>query len=253
MVWIALKTLVRRECRVIARYWALTLAPPIVTTILYFTVFGVVFGTHIGPIDGVEYIRYVVPGLIVLQVVPYSFGHAASGLLGARHFRFVEELLVSPLPGWAVMSGYVIGGAVRGLLVATAAALTMLLFTGLEPYSLLMSATALLLIALVSALGGFVTGMFAKSFDQVSTILALILTPLTYLGGVFGTLTSLPGWARTLSAANPMAHMVSAARYGFLGVSDIRPGTAFIVVCLLGTMLLVASLVLLARGTGLRS
>lgn len=253
MHWTGLKTLIIRECGVTVRFWSVTLAPPIVTTILYFTIFGEIIGSRIGTLEGVDYIQYMAPGLIVLWVIPYAFGHTAGGLLGARHFRYIEEVLVSPLPDWVVMMGYVTGGVIRGLLVGLAAALTALLFTQLNVHSVFVSMVALVLAALVSALGGFITAMLAKSFEHVTTIQILILTPLTYVGGVFNSISTLPKWAQELSLVNPMFYLVNAFRYGFLGVSDVPVATALFLVCAFGSVLFIAAVRLMARGSGLRS
>ena len=252
MRWVGLKTLILREFGVSVRFWSVTLAPPVITTILYFTIFGEVIGGRIGSIDGVDYIQYLAPGLIVLWVIPYSFGHTAAGLLGARHFRYIEELLVSPQPHWVIMAGYVIGGMLRGLLVGMAIVLTTLFFTHIDVHSFAVSVAALLLAALVSPLAGFISAIFAKSFEHVTTIQILILTPLTYLGGVFNSISSLPGWAQQLSLANPMFYLVNVFRYGFLGVSDVPVGMALCVVSGLGAVLFLAAVTLLARGAGIR-
>ena len=252
MSWIGLKTIVFRECGVIARYWGFTLAPPVITTILYFTIFGEIFGKQIGSFGGIDYARYMAPGLIVLWVIPYSFGHTASGLVGARFFKFIEEMLVSPLPGWVVMSGYVLGGIARGFLVGMAVALTTLFFTHLGVHSIGVSFAALFLTAAVSSLGGFITALFARSFEHVVTIQILILTPLTYLGGVFTSVSMLPDWARGLCLANPMFHLVNIFRYGVLGVSDVPVGMAFLAITAAGAVLFLAATKLMARGTGFR-
>jgi ABC-2 type transport system permease protein len=234
------------------RYWSFTLAPPVITTILYFTIFGEIMGERIGSLDGVDYIQYIAPGLILLWVIPYSFGHTAAGLVGARFFRYIEELLVSPLPDWVIMTGYVIGGMIRGLLVAMAVTLTALFFTHLNVQSVSVSAAALLLTALVSALGGFITAMLVKTFEQVTTIQLLILTPLTYVGGVFNSLATLPDWAQALSLVNPMFYLVNAFRNGFLGVSDVPVFTAFSIISAIGIVLLFTAMRLMARGSGFR-
>ena len=252
MSWIGLKTIVFRECGVIARYWGFTLAPPVITTILYFTIFGEIFGKRIGSFDGIDYARYMAPGLIVLWVIPYSFGQTASGLVGARFFKFIEELLVSPLPGWVVMSGYVLGGIARGFLVGMAVALTTLFFTHSGVHSIGVSFAALFLTAAVSSLGGFITALFARSFEHVVTIQILILTPLTYLGGVFTSVSMLPDWARGLCLANPMFYLVNILRYGVLGVSDVPVGMAFLAIFAVGAALFLAAAKLMARGTGFR-
>jgi len=251
-VWPGLSTIILRECAVIARFWTVTLAPPVITTLLYFAVFGDILGKRIGSFAGVGYIHYVAPGLIALWVIPYAFGHTASAFLGARIFRYLEEVLVSPLPGWAVMLGYVTGGVVRGVLVGTAAAVTALVFVHLQPKSIFVTLGAISLAALVSSLGGFITALFAKSFEQVQLIQGSILTPLMFLGGVFNPLAMLPEWARKLSLGNPLLYMVNAVRYGLLGVSDVPVGITFAVMFAAAIALFLAGAQLLARGKGIR-
>jgi ABC-2 type transport system permease protein len=251
-LWVGLQTIILRECAVIARFWSVTLAPPITMTLLYFAVFGEVLGKRIGPLSGVDYIQYVSPGLVVLWVIPYSFGHTASAFLGARFFRFLEEILVSPLPEWAVMAGYVTGGVIRGILVGSAAAITTLLVAHVHVRSVLATVAAVLLAALVSSLGGFITALFAKTFQQVQAIQLSILTPLMYVGGVFNPVSLLPDWAQRLSLANPLLYMVNAVRFGLLGISDVRVALTFWVTGAAGIALTVAALALLAHGKGIR-
>lgn len=252
MRWIGLRTLLVRECRVIARYWGHTLAPPVITTILYFTIFGEIFGQRIGSIDGTEYIRFITPGLIVLWVIPYSYGHSAAGLLGARTFKYIEEVLISPQPDWVILIGYVIAGMIRGLLVAIAVLLVTLFFTDVSVHSFVVSVAALSLVALVSALAGFVIGLLSKTFEQVIAIQTLIFTPLTYFGGVFNSISSLPHWAQELTLLNPMFYMVNAFRFGFLGMSDVSLGMSLSIVSAFAVALLLAALRLLSSGTGIR-
>ena len=252
MRWIGLRTLLVRECRVIARYWGHTLAPPVITTILYFTVFGEIFGQRIGSIDGIEYIRFITPGLIVLWVILYSYGHSAAGFLGARIFKYIEEVLISPQPDWVILIGYVIAGMIRGLLVAIAVLLVAQFFTQLSVHSFVVSAAALSLAALVSALAGFIIGLLSKTFEQVIALQILILTPLTYLGGVFNSISTLPHWAQELTLLNPMFYMVNAFRYGFFGASDVPIGMSLSIVSAFAAALLLAALRLLSSGTGIR-
>jgi ABC-2 type transport system permease protein len=252
MRWIGLKTLVLRECGVIVRFWSVTLAPPVIMAVLYFTIFGKIIGTRIGLSGGLDYIRFMTPGLILLWVIPFSYGHTATALLGARIYRFIEELLVAPLPAWKIMTGYVIGGTLRGLLVGTAIILTSLLFTHLEVQSVWTSIAAILLAAVVSALGGFITALLVKNFEQVATVQISILVPLTYSGGVFTALSDLPGWARKFSLVNPVFYAVNAFRYGVVGVSDVPPGIALAVLSGFGVLLLLVALVLMSRGAGMR-
>ncbi|MBV8741504.1 MAG: ABC transporter permease [Sinobacteraceae bacterium] len=250
--WIGLKTLLLRECAVIVRFWGVTLAPPAVSTLLYFIVFGEIIGKRIGSIDGFAYIQFMVPGVIVLWVIPYSFGHAAGGFLGAKFFKYIEELLVSPLPYWVIMAGYVTGGLARGILVGVTAAVISLCFTHVHVYSVLLGLTAIALAAIIAALAGFITGLFVNSFEQVFMIQGLILTPLMYLGGVFNSLSTLPVWAQTLSRVNPMFYMVNAFRYGLLGDSDVPIGLSLTLMSAASVVLLLVAWALLARGAGIR-
>ncbi len=252
MRWIGLKTLLRRECAVIVRFWGVTLAPPAISTVLYFIVFGEIIGKRIGSIDGFDYIEFMAPGVIVLWVIPYSFGHTAGGLLGAKFFKYIEELLVSPLPHWVIMAGYVLGGLTRGMLVGMTAAVITLCFTQVHVHSVALGLTAVALAAAVAALAGLITALFAKSFDQLFMIQGLILTPLMYLGGVFNSLSTLPPWAQTLSRANPMFYMVNAFRYGLLGESDVPIGLSMSLLSAAGVVLLLGAWALLARGVGIR-
>lgn len=251
-LWIGLKTIFLRECAVIARFWSVTLAPPVMSTLLYFAVFGGILGKRIGSFGGVDYLHYVAPGLIALWVIPYAFGHSASGFLGSKFFKYIEEILVSPLPAWVVMLGYVMGGVMRGFLVGAAAAITTLLIMHLHVRSVLITVVALTLAALVSSLGGFITGLFAKSFEQVQMIQGSILTPLMFFGGVFNPVSMLPDWAQKLSLANPMLYMVNAVRYGLLGVSDVPVGLTLSVMSVAAIALFFVAMKLVAHGKGIR-
>lgn len=250
--WIGLNTVIRRECAVIARFWTVTLAPPVVTTCLYFAIFGAILGKRIGSFAGVDYAQYVAPGLIVLWAVPYAFSHTASGFLGARIFKYLEEIVVSPLPAWAMMLGYVTGGVVRGFVVGAAAAGTALLFTPLHVRSIAVTVAALSLAASVASLAGFVTALIANSFEQVQAIQGFILTPLMFCGGVFNPISILPGWAQRLSLVNPMLYMVNAVRYGLLGVAATPVAVTFGVMLAAAGALCLTAMRLLTRGKGMR-
>lgn len=244
MRWIALKTLLRRECGVIGRYWFVTLAPPAVSTILYFAIFGRVLGERIGPMDDVPYVEYMTPGLIALAVVPYAFSHSAAGLLGARMFGYLEELLVAPQPRWIILVSHVFGGVVRGLLVALVCIAIALLFSEFGRLSG-STALALLLVAAVSALGGFIAGLIGKSFEQMSLIQGVILVPLAIFGGVFTPVSDWPEWAQSISRFNPVFYMVSGLRSGICGISEVDAGVAFLILAMLGVILLLIALRLL--------
>jgi ABC-2 type transport system permease protein len=247
-----LKTLISRECRVILRFWGYTVAPPIVTTVLYFTIFGEVLGARIGRMGGVDYVQYLSPGLITLWTIVPAYGHTAGGLVGARFFRYIEELLVSPLPDWITVVGYVISGAIRGILVGLAVLMSTLLFTRLQIHSITASCAVLLLTALASSVAGIVAALFARSFDQVYGLQNFVLTPLLYVGGIFNSVTTLPTWAQTLSLANPMFYVINGFRHGLLGVADVPFRMSMSIIAAVGLSLFIAAVLLMRQGVGIR-
>lgn len=250
--WIGFQTIVIRELGRILRIWSQTILPSAVTAVLYFVIFGSLIGRRIGAMGGFDYMQYIAPGLIMMAVVTNSYANVVSSFFGAKFGRHVEEMLVSPLPNWVIVMGYVGGGVVRGLLVGGAVTVVSLFFTRLHVQHPLVIVAAVLLTALVFSLGGFINAVFAKNFDQVNWIPNFILTPLTYFGGVFYSISLLPGWAQTLSHANPVLHMVNAFRYGFLGVSDVSVWTAFAIMLVFAVVLYVVAVALMTRGTGIR-
>jgi len=250
--WIGFKTIVIREYGRIIRIWAQTIVPPVVTATLYFVIFGSLIGRRVGAMGGFDYREYIAPGLIMMAVITNSYGNVVASFFGAKFGKHVEELLVSPLPSWVIVAGYAAGGIVRGLLVGAAVSIVSLLFTHLHIHHLLVVLAAGLLTSLIFALGGFLNALFAKNFDQVNWIPTFVLTPLTYFGGVFYSISLLPEWAQRVSYANPILHMVNAFRYGFLGTSDVNLGIAFALMVLAAAALFATAVTLLERGTGIR-
>jgi ABC-2 type transport system permease protein len=250
--WIGFKTIVIREYGRIIRIWGQTIVPAVVTATLYFVIFGYVIGRRIGPVDGFDYRLYIAPGLIMMQVITNSYGNVVASFFGAKFGKHVEELLVSPLPNWVIVAGYAAGGVVRGVLVGVAVTIVSMFFTPLHVHHLLVILVAVLLTSLIFALGGFLNALFAKNFDQVNWIPTFVLTPLTYFGGVFYSVSQLPEWARHVSYADPILQMVSAFRYGFLGTSDVNLGVAFAFMVLTAAALFATAVKLLDRGTGIR-
>jgi len=250
--WVGFSTIVIREFSRIIRIWGQTIVPPAITATLYFLIFGSLIGPRIGDMGGYSYMQYIAPGLIMMSVITNSYGNVVSSFFGAKFGRHIEELLVSPLPNWLIVLGYVAGGLMRGLLVGIVVTLVALLFTRLHVEHWFAVVGAVILTALVFSLGGFVNAIFAKNFDQVTFIPTFILTPLTYLGGVFYSITMLPDWAQKLSQANPILYMVNAFRYGFLGHSDVSVSFAFTVMLAATIALFVLCVWLLDRGTGIR-
>jgi ABC-2 type transport system permease protein len=250
--WVGFRTVVIREFGRIVRIWGQTLVPPAITATLYFLIFGSLIGRRIGEMNGFGYMQYIAPGLIMMSVITNSYGNVVSSFFGAKFGRHIEELLVSPLPNWLIVLGYVTGGVVRGLLVGVVVTVIALFFTRLHVEHLAAVIAAVLLTALVFSLCGFLNAVFAKNFDQISFVPTFILTPLTYLGGVFYSIALLPDWAQHLSRANPILYMVNAFRFGFLGVSDVDVGVSFALMTLAVVVLFAACVWLMERGTGIR-
>ncbi len=250
--WVGFRTIVIREFGRIVRIWAQTLVPPAITATLYFVIFGSLIGRRIGGMGGVSYMQYIAPGLIMMAVITNSYGNVVSSFFGAKFGRHIEELLVAPLPNWLIVAGYVAGGLMRGLLVGLVVTVIALFFTRLHVEHIAIVLAAVLLTAVIFSLLGFINAVFAKNFDQISFVPTFILTPMTYLGGVFYSITMLPGWAQALSKANPILYMVNAFRYGFLGHSDVNLGLSFALMVLAAAALFGTCVWLMEKGTGTR-
>ncbi|MBD2859643.1 ABC transporter permease [Spongiibacter sp. KMU-158] len=225
--WIAFSTLVRKEIRRFLRIWMQTLLPPAITMSLYFIIFGTLIGSRIGDMGGFTYMEFVVPGLIMMSVVTNAYSNVVSSFFGAKFQRFVEEILVSPMSNSIVLWGYVIGGVARGLLVGLIVTLLSLFFTKLQVQHVAVTIGIVLLTSIMFSLAGFINAVYANNFDDVSIVPTFVLTPLTYLGGVFYSIDLLPEFWAKVSQLNPMLYIVNAFRYGLLGVSDVSVGLAF--------------------------
>ncbi len=248
----ALWTLVRKEYHRILRIWVQTLVPPAITMTLYFIIFGNLIGSRIGEMGGFSYMQYIAPGLIMMSVITNSYGNVVSSFFGAKFGRHIEEMLVSPMPDWLIIAGHVAGGVMRGLCVGALVTIVALFFTDLDVKHPLITVSVVLLTAIVFSLGGFLNAVFAKKFDDISIVPTFILTPLTYLGGVFYSISLLPDFWERVSMANPILYMVNAFRYGILGVSDIGLGKAYLIIITFVVALFWFALVLMKRGTGIR-
>ena len=250
---VALGTVSRREVMRILRIWSQTLVPPAITMTLYFMIFGGLIGSRVGTMDGIKYMDFIVPGLVMMSVIQNSYANISSSFYGAKFGRHIEELLVSPMPNWVILLGYVGGAVLRGLIVGVIVLCVAMLFTEVRiPHPLVMI-SSVLLGATIFSLAGFVNAVFAKKFDDIAIVPTFILTPLTYLGGVFYSVKLLPDWAEAATHANPIFYMVNAFRYGLLGVSDVSMWTAYAL--MLGFVVGLGGLALwlLKRGTGMRS
>jgi len=250
--WIGFSTIVIREFNRIVRIWGQTIVPPTVTATLYFVIFGSLIGRRVGSVGGYGYMQFIAPGLIMMTVITNSFGNVVSSFFGAKFGKHLEELLVSPLPNWLILSGYIAGGVVRGLAVGSVVTIVALFFTRLVVQHVFAILSAVLLTSIIFSLGGFINALFAKNFDHISWFPTFVLQPLTYLGGVFYSITMLPNWAQAVSHANPILYMVSAFRYGFLGTSDVDLRLAYGIMLSAAALMFLLAVTLLNKGTGIR-
>jgi ABC-2 type transport system permease protein len=251
LCWIGFSTFLIRSYEDIVTNFMMTIAPPAVTTALYFVVFGTLIGQHIGNVNGQSYSHYIAPGLIMLPIITGSYGQAGLAFVVAKIYRQIDEQLVSPQPRWMIVVNYVSGGALRGIIVGIVAGILTLLFTHGSVQHVFMTIAVLLMISLVSSLAGFMNGLFAKSLDQVTWVSSFVLTPLTYLGGVFYSVAMLPAWAQKLSLANPIFYLVNLCRYSMLGTSDGHLGISVFVMLFAAFAMFAVAASLVERGFGI--
>jgi ABC-2 type transport system permease protein len=250
--FIAFKTILVKEIYRFIRIWPQTLLPPAISTALYFLIFGKLIGGRVGMVNGVGYMDYIVPGVILMSVISHAYANVVSSFYSTKFQRNIEELIVAPVPNWVILAGYVSGGIMRGLLVGVVVGLIALLFADLAISNILIALSMALLTATLFALAGFINAMLAESFDDISLIPNFILTPLSYLGGVFYSVDMLPGIWQQIAMGNPILYMVNAFRYGFIGVSDIDIQLSFMMTGGFIVLLALFSLYLLHKGTGIK-
>ncbi|NQZ09303.1 MAG: ABC transporter permease [Algicola sp.] len=251
--WVALKTLYIKECNRYLRIWIQTLVPPAITMSLYFVIFGNLIGSRVGQMGGFSYMEFIVPGLIMMAVITNSYANVASSFYSTKFQRNVEELLVAPVPNYIIVLGYMGGGVSRGVMVGVLVTIVSLFFVDIQIHNMAVIISMVLLTSMLFSLGGLINAIFANSFDDISIIPTFVLTPLTYLGGVFYSMSLLPEFWQNVSKINPIIYMVNAFRYGFLGVSDISLFNAFGIVSLFVVILFTIALTLINKGVGLRS
>ncbi|WP_132977919.1 ABC transporter permease [Thiobaca trueperi] len=251
--WITFQTIFTKEILRFTRIWVQTILPSVITTTLYFVIFGRLIGDRIGTMGGFDYLDFIVPGLVLMGVITNSYSNVVSSFYSSKFSRYIEELLISPAPNWVILAGYVAGGVARGLVVGAAVMLVAMLFTDIRIHSFGVMLLVCLLTATLFSLGGFINAIYANSFDDISIIPTFVLTPLTYLGGVFYSIELLPDFWQGVSLANPLLYMVNAFRYGLLGISDIPLGIAFGMTLIFILVLGAFSLILLRRGVGIKT
>ncbi|MAM56563.1 MAG: ABC transporter permease [Salinicola sp.] len=250
---ISLWTMVVKEVRRFLRIWPQTLVPPSITMTMYFIIFGNLIGSRVGEMHGISYMSYIVPGLIMMSVITNSYSNVASSFFSNKFQRSVEEMMVSPMPNWVILAGFVIGGAARGLGVGLIVTVVSLFFTHLDLHHPFLTLMVVVMTALLFSIGGFINALLAKKFDDISIIPIFVLTPLTYLGGVFYSIDLLPEFWQNVTMINPILYMVNAFRYGILGISDIPVSGALIAIAAFIVAFWCLALWMLNRGKGIRS
>lgn len=249
---VALWTLVRKEIRRFMRIWAQTLLPPAITMSLYFVIFGNLVGSRIGHMGGFTYMQFIVPGLIMMAVITNSYANVCSSFFSAKFQKSIEELIMSPVPLYLVLWGYVIGGVCRGVLVGLIVTVVSLFFTDLHIHNLFITIYTVVVTSLLFSIAGFINAIYARSFDDISIVPTFVLTPLTYLGGVFYAISALSPFWQTLSLINPIVYMVNAFRYGILGHSDVNVSISLAAISGFCLTFYAVAYYLLARGSGIR-
>ena len=251
--WTAFRTLLVKEILRFARIWVQTILPPAITMALYFIIFGKLIGSQIGDIEGFRYIDFIVPGLILMSVISNSCANTVSSFYFSRWNKHIDELLIAPIPNWLILAGYVAGGVARGVIVGVVVTIVASFFSDLSIHSYGITFLVFVLTSVLFSLAGFINGVFANSFDDISIIPTFVLTPLTYLGGVFYSMNLLPEFWQTVSMANPVLYMVNAFRYGLLGVSDINLSSGIAIILGFTLILAIYAHSLMKRGVGIKS
>jgi len=254
-MWTAFYTMLRKDVVRIFRIWVQTFLPSVVTSVLYFAVFGTILGSRIGEMQGVDYMTFVVPGLVMLAIVTSAYANSSFTFFQSKFFaRSIEEMLVSPMPPWLIIAGFIAGGVIRGILVGALVMIVSLFFTGLTltVHNALIVLGFAILTALVFALAGLVNGVYAKSIDGINLVPTFVLTPLVYLGGIFYSVHQLPDWWQAITYANPLFYLINGFRYGFLGISDISLALAVSIMTVMMVVLVAINWYLIRTGLGLK-
>ncbi len=250
--WIAFRTILLKEVRRILRIWPQTLLPPVITMSLYFVIFGKMIGSRVGEMGGVPYMQFIVPGLIMMSVITNSYSNVVSSFFSAKFTSSIEELLVSPVSKHSILLGYVSGGVFRGLMIAVIVSIVAQFFTQLGIEHFFIMFFTVLGTSVLFSLGGFINAVFARSFDDISIIPSFVLTPLTYLGGVFYSLENLSPFWQNISLLNPIVYMVNSFRYGILGYSDVNVWWSMVAIFSFCALFYIIAYRLLMNGSKLR-
>jgi ABC-2 type transport system permease protein len=251
--FIAYKTILIKEILRFSRIWVQTILPPVITTVLYLLIFGKLIGGRIGTMEGFSYIDFIIPGIILMTVITNSYANAVSSFYSAKFQRHIEELLVSPMPNYVILAGYISGAITRGMSVGIAVTITCAFFTNLPATHFFIIIASCFFTSALFATAGVINAIYAKTFDDISIIPTFVLTPLTYLGGIFYSIKMLPAFWQTISEFNPVLHMISLFRYGFIGITDTNIFYAFVFVIVVFLILIFWALYLLNKGIKIKS
>jgi len=249
----ALNTIVRKEIIRIFRIWIQTILPPIINQTLYFVIFGGLIGSQIQAIDGVKYMAFIVPGLITMTIINNAFTNSSFSFFIMKFQRNIEEVMVAPVKSWVMIVGYTIGSIVRSLVVSLLIFLVSLIFVSYNIHNALVGILFMILTGTVFSLLGLINAIYANKFDDVNIIPTFVLTPLTYLGGVFYAVNKLPPLFQTLSQFNPIVYMVEGVRYGFFGISNVNVWLSLAVLTGFALALFLFCKYLLDKGIRLKS
>ena len=249
---IAFNTIMVREFLRFIRIWIQTIIPPVITMALYFIIFGKLIGSQIGDIDGYRYMDYIVPGLILMAVITNSYANVVSSFFSAKFHKNIEEMIISPLPNYIILAGYISGGVARGVTVGITVTGVSMFFSDFQIHSVAITLAVFVLTSILFSIAGLINAAYARSFDDITIIPTFVLTPLTYLGGIFYSIKMLPEFWQTVSQGNPILYMINAFRYGLLGVSDINVTTALIIIIAFIIILFSFALNMLNKGVGIK-
>lgn len=250
--WIGFLTLCHHELARIIRIWPQTILPPIITTILYYVIFGKVMGAKIGDMGGVSYIQYIMPGLVMMSIIDNSYVNVVSSFFSCKFFKSIEEMLITPMPNSAILCGFITGGIIRGLTIGTIVGAMSLFFTEIKVHSWLLTIYMAIITSSLLSLIGFVNGVFARKFDDLSIIPVFILIPLSFFGGVFYSVKLLPPIWQAATHLNPIFYMISGFRYAILGIADVNIYNALVILTAGVVLMYTFCLWLLNKGVGIK-
>ena len=250
---IAYKTIVRKEVLRFSRIWKQTLIPPVITNILYFIIFGNLIGQRIGNIENFSYTDFIFPGLLLMSVITHSYTNTVSSLYISKYHRYIEELLVSPIENYTILAGFITGGIIRGLSVGVVVILAAQFFVTFTVHNIFLMLAVILLSSTLFSMCGFLNGLFASDWDDINVVPTFIMTPLTYLGGIFFSISMLPGVWQDVALINPILYLINALRFSMLGISDVSISFAFFIIIAFNILLATLCLYFLSIGKGLRT